>query len=125
MLQQDTPDDFVIATGKQNTVREFVQMSAKALGIDIEFEGSEESEIGYVSSIANLNKTNLSVGDVIIKVDPRYYRPTEVENLLGNPEKAKRQLGWVPKTSVEEMCTEMVEYDLSKAKEKMILDKLK
>ena len=125
MLQQDTPDDFVIATGKQNTVREFVQMSAKALGIDIEFEGSEESEIGYVSSIANLNKTNLSVGDVIIKVDPRYYRPTEVENLLGNPEKAKRQLGWVPKTSVEEMCTEMVEYDLSKAKEKMILDMLK
>ena len=123
MLQQETPDDFVIATGKQNTVREFVQMSAKALNIDIEFKGSDESEIGFISRIKNPNETNLSVGDVIVRVDSRYYRPTEVENLLGNPEKAKKQLGWEPKTSVEEMCIEMVEYDLAKAQEKMILNK--
>jgi GDPmannose 4,6-dehydratase len=125
MLQQDTPDDFVIATGKQNTVREFVQMSAKALNIDIKFKGSNESEVGYVSHISNPNETRLSVGDIIVKVDPRYYRPTEVENLLGNPDKAKKQLGWEPKTSVEEMCIEMVKHDFIKAKEKMILDELK
>ncbi len=121
MLQQDIPDDYVIATGHQFSVRDFIDMSAKALNIEITFEGSAESEVGVVSSIGNSDDTNLKIGDIIVKVDPRYYRPTEVESLLGDPTKARKKLGWSPKISTEDMCTEMIQSDLKKAKEAKII----
>ncbi len=119
MLQQESPDDFVISTGKQYSVREFIEMSANALGVKIKFEGSNESEIGIVDSLERPEDTNLQEGDVIIKVDPRYFRPTEVENLLGDSSKAREKLGWTPKISTRDMCQEMIEHDLKKAKKKI------
>jgi GDPmannose 4,6-dehydratase len=121
MLQQETPDDFVIATGKQISVREFVSLSAKEAGIELEFTGEGIDEIGIVKSITGDNAQALSVGDVIVKVDPRYFRPAEVETLLGDPTKAKEKLGWVPQITVEEMCAEMVANDLDKAKQHALL----
>jgi GDPmannose 4,6-dehydratase len=121
MLQQETPDDFVIATGKQISVREFVSLSAKEAGIELEFTGEGIDEIGTVKSITGDNAQALSVGDVIVKVDPRYFRPAEVETLLGDPTKAKEKLGWVPQITVEEMCAEMVANDLDKAKQHALL----
>jgi GDPmannose 4,6-dehydratase len=121
MLQQDQPDDFVIATGKQISVREFVRLSAKELGITLEFTGEGLGEVGTVSAIEGDNAQALSVGDVIVKVDPRYFRPAEVETLLGDPSKAKEKLGWVPQITVEEMCAEMVQNDLDKAKQHALL----
>ncbi len=106
MLQQQVADDFVIATGKQISVREFVKLTCKHAGIDIRFEGEGLEEKGIDSA----------TGKVIVSVDPRYFRPTEVETLLGSPEKAKTKLGWVPKITVEEMAKEMVESDLAEAR---------
>lgn len=121
MLQQEQPDDFVIATGKQISVRDFVQMSANSIGISVEFQGSGEEEIGVVSDIKGENAPALKVGDVVIKVDPRYFRPAEVETLLGNPGKAQKILDWSPKISVEEMCHEMTMHDLGQAKKDSLL----
>lgn len=114
MLQQDEPEDFVIATGRQFSVRDFVQMSARHLGIEIEFRGAGVDEVGVVAAVSG-NRAQCRVGDVVVKVDPRYFRATEVETLLGDPGKAKRKLGWEPKTTTEEMCREMVEADYAAA----------
>ncbi|NOQ76238.1 MAG: GDP-mannose 4,6-dehydratase [Methylococcaceae bacterium] len=122
MLQQEQPDDFVIATGKQISVREFVRMSAAYAGIEITFTGNGVDEIGTVSAISD-TESAIKEGDVIVRTDPRYFRPAEVETLLGDPSKAKDILGWVPEITVEEMCKEMVEYDLNKAKQHAILKK--
>ncbi len=122
MLQQDTPDDFVIATGKQISVKEFVRMSAKFAGIEIEFKGDGLDEIGVVSAIIDKAKAPcVSVGDIIIKVDPQYFRPAEVETLLGDPSKAMEKLGWKPEITVEEMCEEMVISDLKEANRNALL----
>jgi len=121
MLQQDEPDDYVIATGKQYSVREFVQWAAAALGISIEFEGEGVAEKGIVTQVSTYSALGVKVGDVIIQVDPRYFRPTEVETLLGDPSKAKDQLGWEPEITAQQMCKEMVAYDLSIAKRHALL----
>ena len=114
MLQQEKPDDFVIATGEQHSVREFVSAAAGAVGFDIEFSGSGVDEIGTVSAVHN-DELALKVGQEIVSVDPRYFRPAEVESLLGDPSKAKRLLGWTPTTSFETLVTEMVNSDFSNA----------
>jgi GDPmannose 4,6-dehydratase len=122
MLQQDEPKDFVIATGRQFSVRDFVNEAAKGIGVTLRWEGSGVDEKGVVAEIdatvfkslhsAAKNCVNsMSVGDVIVEVDPRYFRPTEVETLLGDPAQAKEELGWVPKISFEEMVVEMVQED--------------
>ncbi len=121
MLQHDNPDDFVIATGKQISVREFVKLSARELGLELEFEGEGVNEIVIVSSILGDLAPAISVGDVVIRVNPRYFRPAEVETLLGDPSKAKKLLGWVPEITVEEMCAEMVAHDLDQAKQRSLL----
>ena len=121
MLQQEAPEDFVIATGKQITVREFVRMSAKEAGITLEFSGEGVDEIGTISAVDPIVAPEVAVGDIIIKVDPRYFRPAEVETLLGDPTKAKEKLGWVPEITVEEMCAEMVASDLEKARSHALL----
>ena len=121
MLQQDRADDFVIATGKQISVRDFIRMTARELGIELRFEGSGEAECAFVESISGDAAPALSVGDKIVAVDPRYFRPAEVETLLGDPTKAKEKLGWVPEISVEEMCAEMVAADLDAAKRHALL----
>jgi GDPmannose 4,6-dehydratase len=112
MLQQDKPEDFVIATGVQYTVREFVEWSAEELGVEIEFTGEGVGEKGVVTSISGSNAPALKVGDVIVQVDERYFRPAEVETLLGDPSNAKNKLGWVPEITAQEMCAEMVQEDL-------------
>lgn len=121
MLQQESPDDFVIATGKQLSVRDFVVLSAKELGIEIEFSGSGIDEVGVVSRITGEQCKDLSVGQTIVRVDPRYFRPAEVETLLGDPTKAKEMLGWVPEITVEEMCAEMVRHDVNIARQHALL----
>jgi GDPmannose 4,6-dehydratase len=123
MLQQDNPEDFVIATGVQYSVRQFIQWSASELGVELEFSGEGESEIATVASINGDNAPSLSVGDVIVKVDPRYFRPAEVETLLGDPSYAKAQLGWEPEITVQEMCAEMIAEDLKVAKQNVFLKK--
>lgn len=123
MLQQDTPEDYVIATGKQISVREFVSLSAKEAGIELEFTGEGIEEIATVKTVDQEKSPSVNVGDVIVKVDPRYFRPAEVETLLGDPTKAKEKLGWVPEITVEEMCAEMVAHDLEKAKQHALLKK--
>jgi GDPmannose 4,6-dehydratase len=115
MLQQDKPEDFVIATGVQYSVRQFVEFAAAELGITLTWSGSNEQETGTVSAVTS-KQTKCKVGDVIVKVDPRYYRPTEVETLLGDPSKAKEKLGWTPKTTVRELVAEMVQADFTSAK---------
>lgn len=121
MLQQNEPDDFVISTGKQISVREFIQMSARQLGVELEFEGKGIDEVAKVISIEGDSAPALSVGDIIIQVNPRYFRPAEVETLLGDPTKAKKLLGWEPEITVEEMCAEMIGHDLDQAKQKSLL----
>ena len=121
MLQQDKAEDFVIATGKQISVREFVTLSAKEAGITLEFTGKGLDEVAIVTAITGDNVPAIKIGDVIVKIDPRYFRPSEVETLLGDPTKAKEKLGWVPEITVEEMCSEMVANDLAKAKQHVIL----
>jgi GDPmannose 4,6-dehydratase len=115
MLQQDKPEDFVIATGVQYSVRQFVEFAARELGITVEFRGEGVDEVGVVAAVEG-SRAKCKVGDVIVKVDPRYFRPTEVETLLGDPSKAKQKLGWSPATSFQELVREMVEADYSAAK---------
>lgn len=115
MLQQDQPEDFVIATGVQYSVRQFVEFAAAELGITIGFEGEGEQERGIVTAVTG-DKARCKVGDVIVKVDPRYFRPTEVETLLGDPTKAKEKLGWTPKTTLAELVSEMVRSDYDAAR---------
>ena len=115
MLQQDAPEDFVIATGVQYSVRQFVEFAAGELGITLQFEGSGDKEIGVVAKVEG-SRAKCKAGDVIVKVDPRYYRPTEVETLLGDPSKAKAKLGWVPTTTLAELVKEMVEADYAAAR---------
>lgn len=121
MLQQDAADDFVIATGKQISVREFVVMSAAHAGIKLKFTGTGIDEIGTVIEVDKNIAPQVNVGDVIVRVSPKYFRPAEVETLLGDPTKAKDVLGWVPEISVEEMCGEMVASDIEKAKQISLL----
>ena len=121
MLQQDQPDDFVIATGRQISVRDFVRLSAQELGLTLGFTGEGVEEIGTVVAIEGDKAPALKVGDVVVRVDPRHFRPAEVETLLGDPTKAKDKLGWVPEISVEAMCAEMVANDLNHAMQKALL----
>ena len=121
MLQQDMPEDFVIATGMQYSVREFIKWSAKELGLTIEFSGSEVNEIGKIVAIEGNLAPALSIGDVVVRIDPRYFRPAEVETLLGDPTKAKEKLGWVPEITAQEMCAEMVREDLKAARRQALL----
>ena len=120
MLQQEVPQDYVIASGRMETVRKFVELSAKALnwnkeneGPSIIWEGQGKDEIGR----------RADTGDIVIRIDPRYYRPTEVDELLGDISKARRELGWYPKTSLEELVEEMIKYDLNEARKELILKK--
>ena len=121
MLQQDEPEDFVIATGVQYSVRQFIQWSAAELGISLRFEGKGVEEKGIVESIEGDDAPALKVGDVLVQIDPRYFRPAEVETLLGDPSKAKDKLGWIPEITVQEMCAEMVTEDLKVAKRHSLL----
>ncbi len=121
MLQQEKPEDFVIATGVQYSVRQFIEWSAKELGITLRFEGRGVDETAVVQSIEGDKAPALNVGDVIVRVDPRYFRPAEVETLLGDPTKAKEKLGWVPEITVQEMCAEMVREDLTAARRHALL----
>lgn len=121
MLQQEKPEDFVIATGVQYSVREFITWSAKELGITLRFEGTGVDEVGIIEAIEGDNAPALKVGDVIVKVDSRYFRPAEVETLLGDPSRAKEKLGWTPEITVQQMCAEMVAEDLKVAKRHALL----
>ena len=121
MLQQDKPQDFVIATGVQYSVREFITWTAAELGITLRFEGQGVDEKAYVSALSGDKAPALKVGDRVVAVDPRYFRPTEVETLLGDPSKAKSVLGWVPEISAQEMCAEMVAEDLKAARQTALL----
>jgi GDPmannose 4,6-dehydratase len=121
MLQQDVPDDFVIATGRQNSVREFVTWAAEELGIVLRFEGEGTEERGVVEAVSGNISASVSPGNVIVRVDPRYFRPAEVDTLLGDPAKACAKLGWVPEISVRELCAEMVAEDLDSARRHAVL----
>ena len=116
MLQQEEPEDFVIATGVQHSVRSFVDHAAEELGIKIKWQGDGVEEIGVVAEVDYSIETEVIPGQVIVRVDPRYFRPTEVETLLGDPTKAKEKLGWTPKISFEQLVTEMIQFDLEDAK---------
>jgi GDPmannose 4,6-dehydratase len=121
MLQQSQADDFVIATGVQYSVRQFIQWSAEELGVTLKFEGKGVDETATVAAIKGDRAPALKVGDVVVKIDPRYFRPTEVETLLGDPSKAKAKLGWTPEITVQQMCAEMVATDLEEAKKHALL----
>ncbi len=123
MLQQEKPDDFVIATGVQFSVKQFIIWSAHELGISLRFEGEGVDEKAIVDKIEGNKAPALKVGDVVVAVDPRYFRPAEVETLLGDPAKAKQKLGWVPEITVQEMCHEMVAEDLKVAQQTALLRK--
>jgi len=126
MLQQDEPEDFVIATGEQHSVREFIEIASRQMGMDIEWQGSGVDEIGVLSAVRNENlgvsipsiasgHHNPVPGQVVVRIDPRYFRPTEVETLLGDAAKAREKLGWEPRTSFSDLVTEMVRSDLREA----------
>ena len=121
ILQHDKPDDFVIATEKQISVKEFLIMSALELGIHIKFTGYGINEIGIIDHILSNINTNLKVGDIIIKVDPKYFRPAEVDALLGSPKKAMKELGWKPEINLKDMIKEMIQEDMKIAKDKKYL----
>jgi GDPmannose 4,6-dehydratase len=121
MLQQETPEDYVIATGKQYSVREFITWSAKELGILIHFEGEGINEVAVVEAVTSDLAPAVRPGDVVMRIDPRYFRPTEVETLLGDPTKAKEKLGWEPTITAQEMCAEMVAADLKIARRHALL----
>ncbi|MFM9437827.1 GDPmannose 4,6-dehydratase [Janthinobacterium sp. CG_23.3] len=123
MLQQEQPDDFVIATGVQYSVRQFIEISAGELGVALRFEGSGVDEIGVVERVDGDKAPALKAGDVVMRVDPRYFRPTEVETLLGDPSKAKAKLGWVPEITMQQMCAEMVAHDLDQARRQTLLQR--
>jgi GDPmannose 4,6-dehydratase len=121
MLQQDYAEDFVIATGVQYSVRQFIQWSAEELGVTLTFSDSGIDEIATVAEIKGDKAPGLKVGDVVVKIDSRYFRPTEVETLLGDPSKAKAKLGWTPQITVHQMCAEMITCDLETAKQHAML----
>ena len=128
MLQQPTPEDYVIATGITTEVREFVRLSFRDLGIEIDFKGEKENEIGFITNIdktrlefLEIKNTQLSIGKELIFVDPSYYRPTEVDLLIGNPEKAHRQLGWKPKYDLNLLVNDMMKGDLKLMKREKYL----
>jgi GDPmannose 4,6-dehydratase len=123
MLQQDKPQDFVIATGVQYSVREFITWTAAALGITLRFEGQGVEERAVVVCVEGSSSPALNVGDVIVRVDPKYFRPTEVDTLLGDPSKAKQELGWIPGITAQDMCREMVAHDLAQAQQHALLRK--
>jgi len=121
MLQQETADDFVIATGKQYSVRQFITWTAAELGLTLEFSGTGVEEIATVCSVTGDKTPEVGSGDVIMRIDPRYFRPAEVETLLGDPAKAKADLGWEPEITAQEMCAEMVVEDLRTARRHALL----
>jgi GDPmannose 4,6-dehydratase len=121
MLQQAQPEDFVIATGVQYSVRDFIRKSAAELGVELEFKGEGVEEKGIVTRVSGDKAPALKPGDVIIAVDPRYFRPAEVETLLGDPALAKAKLGWVPEITLDEMVREMVAHDLEQAQRHALL----
>jgi GDPmannose 4,6-dehydratase len=121
MLQQDQPEDFVIATGVQVSVREFITRSAARLGITLRFEGRGVEELGTVAAVSGKDAPAVKPGDVIVRIDPRYFRPAEVETLLGDPTKAKEKLGWTPQITLAEMIDEMVAADLEAARQHALL----
>ena len=121
MLQQENPDDFCIATGIQHSVRQFIEWSALEVGIVLQFKGEGLNEVGIVKSIKGHNAPALKVGDIILRIDRRYFRPAEVESLLGSPAKAKKELGWFPKITAKETCIEMIQEDLKNAKRSIFL----
>ena len=119
MLQVDTPDTYVLATNRTETVRDFVRMAFKAVGVELEFKGTGENAVGIVSAISPAPRPSparggggMKVGQTVVRVNPKFYRPAEVDLLIGSPEKAKRELGWEPKTTLEQLCQMMVEADL-------------
>jgi GDPmannose 4,6-dehydratase len=119
ILQQDEPEDFVIATGKQYSVRQMVETAAGELGIRLRWQGQGQEEVGIIEAVETGRGTRdaaLTPGQVVVRIDPRYFRPAEVETLLGNPAKAKAKLGWEPKVTFEEMVVEMVRSDLESAR---------
>ena len=120
MLQQDKPEDFVIATGVTTTVRDFVKMSFKEIGVELEFKGEGEKEIGVVVACNN-SEYQIPIGKEIISVDPAYFRPTEVELLIGDASKARKQLGWEPKYDLQALCSEMVRADVELFKRDQVL----
>jgi GDPmannose 4,6-dehydratase len=121
MLQQEQPEDFVIATGVQYSVREFIQWSASELGISLSFRGQGVEECAVVEAVTGDKAPAVKTGDVVMRIDPRYFRPAEVETLLGDPTKAKEKLGWVPEITAQEMCAEMVGEDLKAARRHRLL----
>ena len=125
MLQQDKPEDFVIATGVQYSVRQFIEKTAAALGMQIRWEGNGVDEVGYWTNpqlvIAGSDPQSMPSEIPVIRIDPRYFRPTEVETLLGDPTKAKQELGWVPEITLDEMVREMVDVDLAEARKSALL----
>ena len=121
MLQQDAPEDYVIATGRQHAVREFVEHAARALGVELAWQGEGMHERGIAAAVSGVNAPGIVPGQPIVAVDPQYFRPTEVETLLGDPGKARRRLGWEPRTSFEAMVQEMVACDLETARRHRLL----
>ena len=125
MLQQDKPEDFVIATGVQYSVRQFIEKTAAALGMQIRWEGEGVNEVGYWTNsqlvIAGSDPQSMPSEIPVIRIDPRYFRPTEVETLLGDPTKAKEKLGWVPEITLDQMVQEMVTVDLADSKKHKLL----
>ena len=123
MLQQEKPEDYVIATGVQYSVRDFIRRAAKKLGLDLEFTGEGLQERAIIAAISGSNASALSVGQTIMRIDPRYYRPAEVDSLLGDSSKAAVKLGWLPEISLDNLITEMIDHDLDKAKQAALLKK--
>ncbi|MCX7060505.1 MAG: GDP-mannose 4,6-dehydratase [Nevskia sp.] len=121
MLQQESAEDYVIATGVQYSVREFITWSAAELGVTLEFTGEGVDEIATVVAVSGVKAPAVKVGDVLVRIDPRYFRPAEVETLLGDPSKAKEKLGWVPELTAQQMCAEMVAEDLKVAQRHALL----
>jgi GDPmannose 4,6-dehydratase len=116
MLQQDWPEDYVIATGLQYSVREFIRWTAEELGVTLRFEGSGVEERGVVEAVTSDRAPAVKPGDVVMRIDPRYFRPAEVETLLGDPAKARDKLGWIPEITARDMCAEMVAEDFETAR---------
>ncbi len=121
MLQQDMPTDYVIATGVQYSVREFISWSAAELGIELAFIGEGVDEVAKVTAVTSDSAPAVKPGDIIMRIDPRYFRPAEVETLLGDPTKANERLGWLPEITAQEMCAEMVAEDLKAARRVALL----
>jgi len=121
MLQQDTAEDFVIATGEQHAVRDFVRWAAEDVGVELAFEGEGVEEVGRVASVDTAASPGVRIGDTVVRVDPRYFRPAEVDTLLGDATKARERLGWTPETTAREMCREMVAEDLKSARREALL----